>query len=370
MEAEHRQDEGPDAEGRAALWTALEELASRVSADVRRQVEAAHHQGGATTLAGIAGQGAGDTTFVLDQGPEAAVQAWAEEQATRGPLSVLTEDAGWRHLGPGPDGTPAELPGFDHGGPCVVVDPVDGTRGLMFDLRAAWVAIAAVPPRPSGAGPPRLAEAALGLLLELPTSRGGRACRLRGWSAGWAPPEAPGVDERGCLEDLLDLPPAATRLSTYPLAADADDRVDRGFFPVFRYHPAQRRLLAELEEDLFARLERHEGAHLRDVYDDQYICNAGQLALLAQGRYRMCADLRAVLPRHDGGPPVTSKPYDVAGAVVCARGAGAVVHGPDGRDLDVPLDATTPVAWCGYHNDATAARIAPHVAGALDARRG
>ena len=349
-----------DPGARAALWASLEGLADRIAADVRRQVEGAHGLGGATHLAEIAGQGAGDTTFALDEGPEDAVQAWAAERAAVGPLSVLTEDAGWRHLG---------ADSFDHDGPSVIVDPVDGTRGLMFDLRAAWVAVAAVPPGPRTA-PPRLADAALGLLLELPTSRGGRACRLRGWSASWAPPEVDRADaERGCLEDLLELPPTAARLATRALVADTDDRVDRGFFPVFRYHPAQRRVLAELEEDLFARLERHEGAHLRDVYDDQYICNAGQLALLAQGRYRSCADLRAVLPRHDGGPPVTSKPYDLAGAVICARGAGAVVHGPDGADLDVPLDATTPVAWTGYHNAATAARIAPHLAAALDARQ-
>ena len=381
----------PDPAARARLWAALEELADRVAADVRAQVEAAHDRGGATPLAEIAGRGAGDTTFALDEGPEAVVRAWADEQAAAGPLSVLTEDAGWRHLGqeleagPEPRGSragwdgpadagdpsgPRELPGFDHGGPCVVVDPVDGTRGLMFDLRPAWVALAAVPPRDAG-GPPRLGDAALGLLLELPTSRGGRAQRLRGWTGGWAPPDAapPQAGDAppaaGCLEDLMALPPGAERLASRPLAADADDRVDRGFLPVFRYHPHQRVTLARLEAALFDRLERHEGAHLRDVYDDQYTCNAGQLALLAQGRYRFCADLRAAVPRADGGPPVTSKPYDLAGAVVCARGAGAVVHGPDGADLDAPLDATTPVAWVGYPNAATAARIGPHLAAVL-----
>jgi len=356
----------------ATWWAELEELGRRLEACVRGQVIAAAN-GGAARLADIAGAGVGDTTFALDVEPEAVVLAWSQECARRSPLSVLTEESGWRHLGPGPDGSLSTLEGFDHGGPCVIVDPVDGTRNLMFDLRSAWCEIALVPPLAGRTEAPHQSEVAAGLLVELPPSRAGRGLRLRGWCQGWAPADAPGTDpmrpEHGCIEDLFELPSDATGdlllIGTRVLEVDDDRRVDNGFLPFFRYHPHQRAPLAAVEAAFFARLEAHEGAHLRDVYDDQYISNAGQLVLLAQGRYRFIADLRAALARTDGGPPVTSKPYDLAGAVVCARGAGAVVHDAHGADLDFPLDATTPVAWVAYHNPATADRLAPHLAACL-----
>ena len=142
--------------------------------------------------------------------------------------------------------------------------------------------------------------------------------------------------------------------------------MDRGFLPFFRYHPAGRVALAELEAEFFERLRDAEGADLRNVYDDQYISNTGQLVLLAQGKYRMIADLRAALALRDGGPAVTSKPYDVAAAVVCARGAGAVVEDPSGAELDTPLDASTPVAFVGYTNAPTRARLRPHLLATLE----
>ena len=63
--------------------------------------------------------GVGDVTYGLDERCEAAVEAWFEAAARERPLSVLTEDTGWLHRGPGPRGALApsvELADFDHGG--------------------------------------------------------------------------------------------------------------------------------------------------------------------------------------------------------------------------------------------------------------
>ena len=57
---------------------------------------------------------------------------------------------------------------------------------------------------------------------------------------------------------------------------------------------------------------------------------------------------------------VTSKPYDVAGAIVCAEAAGAVVTAADGKELDFAIDAQTPVHFAGYANAPTRARLEPH----------
>jgi len=225
----------------------------------------------------------------------------------------------------------------------------------MFDLRSAWAAIGMAP---AGAGEPRLSELTLGVVQELGTSRAGRALRLigRAGSAG-----------HSCVQELFALNDEglAERLCSEPLVVDGEARVDSGFFPFFRYHPAGRVGMAKLEVEFFERLSDAEGADLRNVYDDQYISNTGQLVLLAQGKYRMIADLRAALAARDGGPAVTSKPYDIAAAVVCARGAGAVLEDPRGTELDTPLDASSPVAFVGYANTPTRARLRPHLLAVL-----
>jgi len=291
-----------------------------------------------------AARGAGDVTFGLDVPGEACIARWSEELARAEPLSVLTEDRGWRHLGPGPGGAACELDGFDHGGPRIAFDPVDGTRNLMFDLRSAWTVVSFAGPGP---GLPRFADLEAGLVAELPTSR----------AASWRLLEAarggPALLSERRLAD-------GASLSACELHADQSARPDHGYFPFFRYDPRTRPALAELEAAFFARLQRHEGADLRSVWDDQYISNAGQLVLLALGTYRMVVDARALVGRRLGLATVTSKPYDVAGALLCARAAGAELTRADGSALDFPLDAETPLDFAGYANAATRARLEPH----------
>ena len=297
------------------------------------------------------GQGVGDLTYALDEATEAALTRWFEDTTRHAPLSLFSEDAGWRHRGPDGASRSRELTGFAHGGPRLVIDPVDGTRPLMADLRSAWSVLALCPP---GDGVPHLQEAVSGLLAELPDTRAARYRLMMAVKGAGAR-----LEERRLDDDFL--------VHRARLVADADDRPDHGVFSVFRYTPAMRPELARIEAEFFARLERDEGADLRQCFDDQYISNGGQLALLAVGTYRLIADVRAHLaPRYEV-PVTTSKPYDCAGAIVVAREAGCVVTGATGAELDFPLDATTPVSFVGWANAATARRLAPHLAAALDA---
>ena len=74
----------------------------------------------------------------------------------------------------------------------------------------------------------------------------------------------------------------------------------------------------------------------------------------------MVVDARALVAEREGATTTTSKPYDVAGAIVCARSAGAVVTAADGGELAFPIDAETPVAFAAWANEATHGRLAPH----------
>jgi fructose-1,6-bisphosphatase/inositol monophosphatase family enzyme len=329
----------------ANLPEQLRDLAGRVRAAARASATGAREGAREFATPAPVGQGAGDVTFALDQATEAAVDSWFEERASDAPLSLLTEDRGWRHRGPG-----GELDGFDHGGPRIVIDPVDGTRHLMADLRSAWTVIAACAP---GAGEPLLADVELGICTELCDSR---AARYRYLSAERG---------RGARLELRELEGDAV-IYERALTVDDDDRPDHGYFSVFRYTPAMRPRLAEIEARFFALLAEHELADTRSCYDDQYISNGGQLVLLTLGTYRMIADLRAQLAPEYIGHCAVSKPYDSAGALLIAREAGCVITDARGAELDFPLDATTPVSFVGWANAGSATRLARHLVAALD----
>jgi hypothetical protein len=332
-------------------WQArLFRLCDELRAVTRGALLEAEQEGSLATLARPHGQGQGDVTFGLDLPSEARIEAWQLELAREEPLSVLTEDAGWRHLGPDGTGGVRALPGFDHGGPRIAIDPVDGTRNLMADLRSAWTVVAFAPPGPAQ---PRLADCTAGVASEIPGTLARAYRRLFATGAR-------------CSFEVCDLE-HGQRLRAGELRADDDDRADHGYFPFFRYEPAQRPAIASLEADFFARLARHEGAQTRSIYDDQYISSAGQLVQLALGRYRMVVDPREIVGRRFQVPGVTSKPYDLAGAVVCARAAGAIVTAAEGGPLDFPIDATTPVGYAGYANEPTRKRLQPHWLATLEA---
>ena len=93
------------------------------------------------------------------------------------------------------------------------------------------------------------------------------------------------------------------------------------------------------------------------MFDDEYLCSAGELAEVACGRDRFVADLR---PLVDPDAPACH-PYDVCTALVLTE-AGGVVTDPWGDPLDAPLDTTTPVAWVAYANIALARWIGPVLA--------
>ena len=325
-------------------WRArLVALCDELRTVTREALLAAERDGTGGALARPHGQGLGDVTFGLDLPSEARIASWQRELARNEPLSVLTEDAGWRHLGPDGRGGARTFPGFDHGGPRIAIDPVDGTRNLMADLRSAWTVVAFAPP---GAREPRLADCTGGIVSEIPGTLAARHRRLVS-------------DGTRCSFELLALEGGGV-LRAHELCVDQDDRPDHGYFSFFRYEPAQRPLIARLEADFLARLVRDEGADAHALYDDQYISSAGQLVHLALGRYRVVVDARELAGRRFRTPGITSKPYDLAGAVVCARAAGAIVTAAEGGPLDFPIDATTPVGFAGFANAATQRRLEPH----------
>jgi hypothetical protein len=280
---------------------------------------------------------AGDTIFGIDVAAEdillAHCRAWGESQH----FTLLAE-------GLDPAGVVFGEPGL--GGPPfrLLVDPIDGTRGLMFDKRSAWCLMGVAPDRGAAT---RLADVGIAVMTELPTTRQATSDVL------WCTPGGGAHGER------FDLRTGAVRAFT-PRPSQ-DDTLRHGFATVANFFPGGKEHLARLEEAILARALGPWNPAKAEVYSDQYICSGGQLAEVALGRDRFVLDVRPLVHRKLGAASsLACRPYDVVTWRI-AQAAGCVVLDPFGQPLDAPLDVTTNVAFACYANARLAQRLVPIV---------
>lgn len=303
---------------------------------VRDAINAAR-VGGAEMARPVAEEG-GDTIFAIDRHVEPIIErcvdAWPDHLK---PLTLIAE-------GMGHDGR-RRFGGEGSARWSVLVDPIDGTRNIMYDKRSAWF-IAAVVPGESRT----LASSIASCIVELPTSKAGWADAFTATADG--PVEAQRIDlSSGRSVPLTVAPSRAATLRN-------------GFGQVSNFFPGTKVLAAELMERIVEATLGEIRPGSAAVFDDQYITTAGQMVELMCGRDRFCCDLRPLFYRLlavQGGDEVAGlqcHPYDLAGALVAQR-AGVVLTDGFGRPLDAPLDVHTGVHWCGYANVALRAAIEP-----------
>ena len=226
----------------------------------------------------------------------------------------------------------------------VIVDPIDGTRGIMYDKRAAW-SLAGVAPNKGTAT--RLRDIEVAAMTELPTSKMGSGDVL------WA---VKGTGANGRREDLRIGPAEDLRLR--PSHAT---NIDHGFATVSNFFPGTKVLAAELMEHIVRNLIGAADVTKATVFEDQYISTGGQFYELIVGHDRFNADLRPAFYRINGQPEgLCCHPYDCATLLV-AEEAGVLITDAAGDPLDGPLDTTTGLSWIGYANAALRARIEPLV---------
>ena len=245
-----------------------------------------------------------------------------------------------------PEGTPESAAEI-----VALVDPIDGTRGLMYQKRPAWILTGIAPYR--GGGETLADIRARGADRDPAGQAAPRPTRCGRWRAKARAPSA-----SICV--------AGTR-APLPLRPSQATTVAHGFGGLAKFFSGTRAELAAIDDAVVSRL-LGEGGDDGDplVFDDEYLSSAGQLYELAIGHDRWMADLRPLLQparRAAGRAPIfCAHPYDLSCELI-AREAGVIVTDPRGAPLAAPLDVTSDVAWIGFAN----ATLARSVGGALTA---
>ena len=283
-----------------------------------------------------------DTIYQIDTVVEPVLIEFCKEWAKTTPLVLIAEgleDGNGKeveHLAfpPGSREEDAEIR--------LIVDPIDGTRGIMYDKRSAW-ALAGVAPNKGSAT--RLRDIEVAVMTELPTSKMGFADVLWAVKGGGAHGER--IDLR------TDVPEP---LAFHPSQAEG---IAHGFAMVVNFFPGTKVIAGELMEYLAAKMLGETDTTNSLVFDDQYISTGGQFYEAIVGHDRFNADLRPYYYRIQGKPEgLCCHPYDCATLLV-AEEAGVIVTDGLGRRLDGPLDTTTSLAWAIYANKTLQGKIEP-----------
>lgn len=303
-------------------------LHEAIRAQARAEVLA--HAGDALSDAPV--PAAGDVSYSIDLRAEELIDRFFRSEWAGGPVTVVCEGIGTRSY-------PASA--SDHGVEYrVIVDPLDGTRELMYDKRSAWVLTGVA--RNRGAET-TLADVVYALQTEVPPSSQGTGSVLSAQRGGGATRELWTLDEAPrFLGHKVFRPSGATALwNGYAVFVD--------FFA-----PGPRLTTSRLSDRVIGSLVPPGGENQALVFNDQYLSNAGQLYLLASGAYRFVADLRPLLQEATGRGArrgICSHPYDLCTALIATE-AGAIVTDAAGGPLAYPLDTETDCAWIGYANGA------------------
>jgi hypothetical protein len=315
---------------------------------IRDQVVATCERQSIEEMSAVVGDDAGDTVFAVDRISEGVLVERFAELACDWPCLLVAEGLGHDGRRVLPAGTREEDAEI-----VVLVDPIDGTRGLMMQKRPGWVLTGVAPYR---RGRETLADIEVAVQTEIPLVKQNLSDTL------WA------IAGRGAQGERVDRSRTRRPLALRPSRAKT---IEQGFGGIARFFPGARAELAAIDDEV---VEAVLGPTIRGralAFEDQYISNAGQLYELVVGHDRWVADLRPtvepMLAARGRALGICSHPNDLCTELI-AREAGVLVSDPSGRRLSAPLDVFTDIAFVAYANQAIRAEVDPALRAALRAR--
>jgi hypothetical protein len=315
----------------------LRQLLCELGTAIRSKVVSARQGLSAEKLAAVTGEAGGDTIFAIDRFGEDAILEWFRSQwPDDEPVQIVME--GLESELCFPEGKSAAETKWK-----CIIDPIDGTRGLMYDKRSAWALAAVAPQRGEDT---RLSQILATAMTEIPVSKQWRADKFSASLDG--PLVATWCDWRTGSDPQP--------LHTEPSTAHS---FDHGFASLAKFFPEGRTLTAQIEERLWDQILGPNRSRSPVVFDDQYLSTAGQFHELITGRDRLVGDIRPlVFHALDLESSLVCHPYDAC-AWLLLKKAGVVFEHPLGGFPDATLDTESGVAWIAYANETLAAKARP-----------
>ena len=307
---------------------------------IRRTVIEACEQSAVELLASVVRDEEGDTIYAVDRVSEEVLVDFFEREIAPASSVILIAEG----LREGKMVLPRGLSEAEAAWR-VIVDPIDGTRGLMYQKRSGWVLTGVARNRGEDTS---LADIEFAIQTEIPLVKqhlSDCAWALRGNGA-----KAERYNRLTGESYTINLRPS--RVAT----------IEHGYAEIARFFPGARDELAAIEEDVVRRALGPAPRGKANCFEDQYASTGGQLYELMSGHDRFIADLRPLMEktlRQQGVPlGICCHPYDVCTELI-AREAGVIVTDVRGNSLPAKLSVAPDVAWIGYANERIREQIEP-----------
>jgi len=321
----------------------------RMHSIIRDAVVKSFERSAIEDMAAIAREEEGDTIYAVDRVSEdLLIDFFQKEIASVIPIVLIAEGL--------PSGKVTLPEGVDEKETKwrIIVDPIDGTRGLMYQKRSAWILTGVAP---NLGNETSLADIEFAIQTEIPTLKQHLSDSI--WSQRG----------KGIVAERFN---RLTRESAaLTLERSRATTIAHGYSQVARFFPGARDELAAIDEEIvFGALGpvQPEKAH---CFEDQYTSSGGQLYELMSGHDRFTADLRPLmnklLVQRGLALGICCHPYDVCTELI-AREAGVIVTDAKGNQLNAELSVKPDVTWVGYANEHIQAQIEPLLQAALKRR--
>lgn len=286
-------------------------------------------------------QSKSDTIYQIDHDVEQAIiPVIAEHAESLGGIVLIAEGIGEDEVTVYPEDIQ-----FEDASIRIIMDPIDGTRGLMYDKRSAFFLAGAAPNKGDETC---LKDIAVSVMVEIPTSRCYSSDTL--WAVKGCGAEA--YRRRLDTGDKKDI----------VLVPSSEKSIYGGFASVSRFFSPGKDVLGAMEEQLLATLFPDARSDEILTFEDQYISSGGQLYEMLTGKDRFIADVRGSLfskfRKLGDRTGHACHPYDVCAHMIGTE-AGLVITDGEGEPLNCLLDTTTPVDWIGYANGDIYKEVAP-----------
>ncbi|WDE97651.1 hypothetical protein PQO03_17635 [Lentisphaera profundi] len=271
-----------------------------------------------------------DTIYQIDSYAEEVIVRVLEQQAHKfGGIVLIAEGIGEDEITSYPN-----KKAFEDCQVRIIMDPIDGTRGLMYDKRSAFFLAGVAKNLGSNTS---LTDIFTSVMVEIPTSK-----MIYGDSLSALKDEGLSGYRRNILTQ---------EKQNLELAPSQETHLRGGFAQISRFFSPGRTELAQIEEELIDTLypDAQDGEILN--FEDQYISTGGQLYEMIMGKDRFIADIRPALynsMKHLRKGHVCH-PYDMASLLIVEE-AGIIITDIHGQTLNAPMNTQDPINWIAYAN--------------------
>lgn len=313
-------------------------ILKRLHEQIRDTVVEACERTAIESMSAVAREEEGDTIYAVDQISEELIVEFIEKEiAVHAPVVLIAEglETGQIVLPHGTDESEAKWR--------IIVDPIDGTRGLMFQKRSAWILTGVA----ANKGPEtNLADIEFAIQTEIPLVKQHLSDMMWAFRGHGAKAER----FNRITDDSSEL----------TLRPSGNSSIAHGFATISRFIPGVGTEQTVIYENVVRSALGEVQSGKAQCFEDQYISTGGQLYELMAGHDRFVADLRPLFAKEGANLGLCCHPYDLCTELI-ARELGVIVTDERGEPLSAKLAVEPDVAWAGYANDAIRTQIEPHL---------